>query len=332
MLKWLQKPKLSSLLDKYLQERQLALNTVRLTKTAWGQLIEAVGDMRVSRFNQAQAVKSQKFWTDRVSATSARIYHKMVSPVFSWCVHQGYIKSNPFFEIRKPAVKKRLARIYELVEFVKLIKACNDLRPENRIRWVTTLLLARTTGMRKAAIQNLCREDIDFGNETITVRAKTADDKHWNWQPKNSEERIVPLVKQVAQLLTELVFAIPQTQPYVLLKPARYYHLLEMRKVGLMSHAMTMCPITNFDKTFRRLKKKTHVKGRFHDFRATCLTDLSSILTIKEIAEIAGHSNLETTMVYLGVKDRRDAIDRARKQVSGCLGAYATPSHALQPN
>jgi len=329
MFKWLHKPKLSTLIDTYLQQRKLAANTTRLTKVAWGQLIEAVGDMRVGNFRQEQAITVQRFWMDRLGGSSPAIYQKTVSPVFSWCVHKGYLKSNPFFEIRKPPAKKHLPKIYEFEEFSRILKACADMRPENRLRWIAILLLARTTAMRKSALQNLCTEDIDFSGETITVRAKQQDESHWPWQPKDREERIVPLAKQVAGLLTELMFAIPQTQPYILLKPARYYHLLEMQKVGMLSDRMRLSPITNFDVTFRTLKRKAQVKGRFHDFRATCLTDLSGVLTLREVAEIAGHSDLKTTMVYLGVKNRRDAIDRARVRVSACLESSSTPSQAL---
>jgi len=328
MFKWLHKPKLSTLIDIYLEHKQLASNTVRLTKTAWGQLIEAVGDMRVNKFRQEQAIAVQRFWTGNLNGASPAIYQKTVSPVFTWCVHRGYLKSNPFLEIRKPPVKKHLPRIYEPAEFLRILKACADMRPENRIRWLAILLLARTTGMRKSEIQNLCTESIDFDNQTITVRAKPEDNKHWFWQAKDREDRIVPLVRQVAGLLTELVFAIPQAQPYVLLKPARYYHLMEMQKAGLMSDRMRLSPITNFDVVFRKLKRKAQVKGRFHDFRSTCLTDLSGVLTLREVAEVAGHSDLKTTMVYLGVKNRRDAIDRARNQVSTCLESSAAPSQA----
>lgn len=320
MLKWLfTKPKLSTIKIEYLKVHKLAANTVRLTEHAWAEMLKEVGDMRINRFTRAEAEKIQARWCVRTTPVTAKIYRKSVSPLFSWSVKMGYIKANPFEDVRVPRCVKRQVRVYSNDEFRRLLNACRSLE------WVAILLLARTTSMRKTTIQNLTRGDISFEKDTISVQEKKATDSTFPWQPKDREERPLPLLPQVANILTELLYNRPSSQPYLLLKPARYYHLLEMRRLGCMTDQMMLYPISNFDRMFRQIKKRAGVKGRFHDLKATCLTDLANVLNPAELAVIGGHSDVETTMRYIGIKD---VVNKAREQVNKSLQDIMTPSHA----
>ncbi len=314
------KPRLNQVLDEYLQVHKIANNTVKLTKRAWNQMVAYTTNIRINKFNRSSAEGIQAHWQGQTSNTTARIYRKSVSPVFSWSVEKGYLKENPFANIKTPRVCKRKVRVYSPAEFRALLEACDDLR------WVAILLLAKTTGMRKSAIQNLCRTDIDFANETITVSEKPKDESHWFWLPKDREERKLPLIPSVANVLTEIVYSIPASQPYVLLKPPRYYHLIEMKRLGFLTDEMRLSPISNFDRTFRKIRKRAGVKGRFHDLRSTCLTGLADVLNPNELAMIAGHSDIKTTMRYVGMG--RDTVNKARLSVIESMGALMTPSHA----
>lgn len=326
MLKWLSKPKLTTIKIEYLEanKHKLAANTIRLTEHAWAELVEVIGDIPITKFTRAKAEEVQAHWCRRTSPVTARIYRKSVSPLFSWAIIKKYIKDNPFEDVRLPKCVKRQVRVYSNEEFRRLLNACRSRE------WVAILLLARTTGMRKTTIQNLTRTDIDFENKTISVREKKDTDFTWPWVSKGREERPLPLLLPVANVLTELMYDRPLSQPYLLPKPSRYYHLLEMKKLGCMTDEMRLHPVSNFDRTFRKIKARANVVGRFHDLRATCLTDLAEDLTIAELKLISGHSDVETTMRYIGVE--RDVVNKARKQVNKSLHDILTPSHALSPN
>lgn len=324
MLKWLYKPKLNKLLESYLavHKRRLSPSTVRLTRQAWKQMVTTIGDIKVNAFRQTEAENMQAFWGN---STTARIYRKSVSPVFSWAILKKYIKVHPFRNIKTPREAKKQVRVYTEQEFGRLIRAC-----EGDIRWLLTLFIARSTGMRKSAIQNLTREELCFESETINLREKKETDSTWPWRIKDREERTLPLAKAVIDLSTELLYSTPPTQPYFLVKPARYFHLLEMRNLGQMTDIMKQYPVSNFDRTFRKIKKRAGVKGKFHDLRATCLTDLSSVLNLNELLYVGGHSDVKTSMRYIGTG--RDAVNKARKRVNESLAEVLTPSHALYPN
>ncbi len=323
MIKWLYKPNLRKLLNEYLEvHNSLAVNTIRLTERAWRQMIEAIGDIRCTKFTHKDAEMVQAYWIKNLGRrTSARIYRKSVSPVFSWAVKRRYIREHPFKGLSVPKESKRCVHVYDPEELKRMLQACGG-----NFEWITILLIAITTGMRKTTIQNLTKDDIRSNDEIIVVREKKDTDTTWSWQVKDRDERELPLTKNVARLITELMYVKPVSQPYFLLKTSRYYHLLELKQMGLMTDDMRLHPITNFDRKFRKIKNTARVKGRFHDLRATCLTDLADVLNLNELAQFAGHSDIKTTMRYIGIG--RDMVNKARVKVTESLGTIMSPSHA----
>ncbi len=315
MFKWLhKKPKLSELLEKYLTVHPaLAPTTVRGTRRAWNQMVAIIGNKRVCRFSEDDAEKVQAIWIRRFGTTSTPIsYRKTVSPLFTWSVKKGWIKTHPFTGLKKPRVTKRKVRTYSTEEFKSLLRACGG-----NIRWITILMIARTTGMRKSEIQNLTKSDVKFEKGTIIVSRKLATETTWPWQPKNRKERELPLTPAVASLITELLYSTPVLQPYFLSKPVRYCYLMGLQRMGLLSD--NLYPISNFDRKFRKIKQQAQVDGHFHDLRSTCLTDLADVLNLNELQAIADHSDIKTTTRYIGIG--RDTVSKARERVSALVGA-----------
>lgn len=74
--------------------------------------------------------------------------------------------------------------------------------------------------------------------------------------------------------------------------------------------------INNFDRKFKKIKKRAGVKGRrFHDFGNTALTNwLTNGMSEHDVMKLAGHSSFATThQFYLAVSS--DLVDRARAAV-----------------
>jgi integrase len=320
---WLHKPKLNVLIETYLQKHKLAYSTARLTRTAWSQMVEEIGDIRVNKFTPNVAENIQSYWLRKVSSSAARVYRKSVSPVFSWAVTKRYIKKNPFGKLKAPKESKKVVRVYSPAEFRNLLIACGG-----DIRWITMLVVARTTGLRKSAIQNLTKDDIRWDDKVIVPQIKLDTDTTWPWMPKDRDERPLPLAESTARLLTDVLKTVQQ--PYIFLKTSRYFHLMELKKIGMLTGDMMLHPISNFDRKFRKIKKAAGVRGKFHDLRSTCLTDLSGVLNPNELKRISGHSDVQTLMRYIGIG--RDTVNKARVRVNESLRALPAPSQALVPN
>ena len=325
MIKWLCKPRLSKVIELNLRDAKLAESTIRLRRTAWRELVNR-GNKRVDKFTPADALAYQNhLLRTKPSPTTARIYRKIVSPVFSWCVLSGWIKTNPFEVVKTPKGRKRKPRPWSEEELRRLFAACGEFA-DGEV-WVTMILTAITTGMRSSAIQNLCIGDIDFERQIINVRPKKECKTTWFWEPKDKDERAVALTPIVARLLSRRMEVIATGQPYIFLPPARYFFILQQRDIGLMNYRQRLKPFSNFDRKFRKLKKKAGVDARFHDLRATCLTTLSKCLNPRELADYAGHSDIETTLThYVGTE--KDLINRARTKVNALTEALCAPSQA----
>jgi len=294
MIKWLKpKPKLSMLIEEYLKQAELSPSTIRLTELAWKKLIQFCGDVRVDKMiDGAGFQKTMK--KKRLSPASIRIYRKTVSPVFSYAVQRRYIKVNPFDGIAPPKPQKKKARVFSAEEYKAIYDACPNMY------WKAIVLIAYTSGARKSAIQNLRKEDIDFECETIMIQEKSEDlADGWQWRPKDRSNREIPLVPQASRLIVELIYANPS--PYFLIRPARYYHLMELKKDGLLSHQQRQHPVSNFDRTFRKIRDRANVKGTFHNLRSTFGSDmLKGGCSLSEVRDLLGHSSCQVTEAYLG--------------------------------
>ncbi|MBW8015076.1 MAG: tyrosine-type recombinase/integrase [Planctomycetes bacterium] len=63
--------------------------------------------------------------------------------------------------------------------------------------------------------------------------------------------------------------------------------------------------------------------GTFHDLRRTCITEwLENGLQPHEVKELAGHSDIQTTMNYY-TATRKNLLDKARRASSNALGDVA---------
>jgi len=314
MFKWLN-PKLSEVIEMYLAVKTaLSPRTVKLTKLAWDYLVMFASDVRVDRFKDVAGY--QAYCAKTVSPTSVRMYRKSIAPLFTWCVERRYIKKNPFEDIRPPRPVKKNPRVYSPKEFRRIFDAC----PSQY--WKAVVLIAYTTGARKSAIENLVKTDIDFESGVIKIQDKyDSEPDKWEWHPKDREDRTLPLVKPAADIILELIYSSPS--PYFLLKPARYFHLLELKKMGLMSSEMKLYPFSNFDRTFRKIKRKAGIKGKFHDFRSSFASEmLNGGCSLVEVRDLLGHSSIQTTEVYLG--SNSELVKKARAVSASLLEVNAS--------
>jgi integrase len=151
------------------------------------------------------------------------------------------------------------------------------------------VLLAMTTGMRKSELLGLHWHDIDFSNGLALLATS-----------KNGEPRRCPIVtptmielKKFRELGTGLIF--PSA-----IKPDRP---LEFKKHWVK--ALETANIENF---------------RFHDLRHDFCSQLAmGGAALHEVAELAGHKDLQTTKryVHLSTRHKQDLAERIMGRVLG---------------
>jgi len=291
---------LSELVKLYVsRNKRIESSTVYMTKLAFGYLIEAVGSLNITEFDRNMAEEYQSTLIDRgLSKISANAYCKMVSPVFSWAVGHKWIEKNPFTGLKKFKVTPTEVRFYRQDELQRLLKVADSL-------WTGRILMGLM--MRTGEVLNTTVGDVDFEQGFVQVSAKKDSAYTWRFEPKDHDRRILPLFPDLATVLLRRLDELPQGHPYLWLTKERYSYLMTHK--DKLSDRMKKRPDNNFDRNWKALASRAFVNGSFGMLRKTGLTILSGDLPLQEVQTFGGHSSIETTRRYLGV--RRDVLTRA---------------------
>lgn len=157
------------------------------------------------------------------------------------------------------------------------------------------LSLSYDAALRREELCSLLISDFDFANRMLTVRCEIT---------KGRRERVVPFSAVTTTLLAAYL---------------RHRRTLSMSSGGVFlsespRNRTEPVKIWTWSKVTRRLAKLSCV-SRFttHTLRHLCLTDLArSGWDINEIANFAGHRNIETTMEYIHLSGRDLALKLER--------------------
>lgn len=209
--------------------------------------------------------------------------------------------------------------IYEDAELTKLFKACS---PSEEIRFKFYLM----SGFRDAEGRFVTWRDVDFKHLAVRVTAKP----HWGFQPKNWDEREVPVPQKLISMLKkfrpENASADDPLFPSGTGKPDG--GMLEKLKMIAFRAKLNCghCSVTHKleDGTVRtnRCNAGPYCTRWFlHKFRHTYATRLlQDGIDIRTLQQWMGHRDIASTMVYLKGARNSDVQARINK---GSLAAFA---------
>ena len=289
-------------------------------------LIQVIGDIDFQSVTHQHGEQFRQVLLDKGNApTTVGKKLREIHALFQLAVKRKLIDENPFHGVKPPRYAKNKKIVtYTPEECDRLIRSATELQSNFLLEWNLAIVLALTTGLRKSEILNMCWSDISFDEQTITVTPKQNTDYTWEWKIKDHDMRTVPLTEDVMQLLINLHNRQPEGYPYVVVPPARYDWIQNIRmgkKTKRHKEEWTYDDsrvniIPNFSGEFQKIKIRAGtVTKTFHDLRRTAITNwFYSDLQINEVMRLAGHSKIETTVdYYLAVKD--DLMSKARKAV-----------------
>jgi integrase len=185
------------------------------------------------------------------------------------------------------------------------------------------IIIALSTALRRGEILNLTWSDIDFEDQTVRVSPKKDSAETWEWLIKDADHRILPLTKELVQLMINHQCRCPEGYPYVFVPLARYdYIQQELRAKNKWTYSDSRLKvINNFHRDFKKILKRAKAQdGEFHDLRRTAICDwYAKGMTEFEVMKLAGHADFRTThKFYLRIKD--DLMCRARQATASGLG------------
>ncbi len=310
-----QTPNITMYAQTYLNEhRGIEESTRSLTALVVRYLAEVLQDKPIGDITIGDAERFKNWLLHKVKKTSANIYVKSIRPIFSQAVLDEEIPKNPFAAIKLFRVPKRQKiRIYESWEIRAIVGQAPNMW------WRAIVLLGLL--LRRGEVLNTTLADVDFRKGVLTVQPKEDSERlgTWRFQPKDYDTREIPLTPEANSLLVTISCELPDRQPYLLVPPKRYQWLMAHR--DRLTHATRKCPIANFNREFHRIRKRAGIKhGTYHDLRRTGITMLlENGLQPHQVMQIAGHSQIETTINYY-TATRDSLLNQARTALIGATG------------
>jgi len=163
---------------------------------------------------------------------------------------------------------------------------------------------------------------VDFENHRIAVAAKRETSDIIKWQPKDRENRAVPISEETERLLANLQGDTPVGHPYIFISPRRLRRIKERCRTGKWNSRCQI--INNMGREFEAILSKVRVaECTLHDLhlRRSAITNWAQKLPIQVVQQLAGHSDISTTRKYYLAVRPEDLTSASRVLNSLLAGA-----------
>lgn len=218
--------------------------------------------------------------------TLRRIFNLAIDP-------RGYLEQgmNPFGRIRQRKKASKGLRYVSAGEYRVLLAATPG------AWWRALLSVAYGSGLRRGEILNLTWADIDFENQRIHVQTKPSSHHLVEWEPKDHENRVVPMSAEATQLLADIQAESEEGFPYVFISPERFRQIKRRENAGRWNARSDT--VNNLGRDFDVIRRRSGIAPcTLHDLRRSAITNWAQRLPIQVVQQLAGHSNISTTRKY----------------------------------
>lgn len=201
-----------------------------------------------------------------------------------WLVEEGRLDHNPLAKVKKVDQVQAMPKWLDKNEKYRLIRTACKEKDKRNTAIILTMLLA---GIRASELTALTPDDVVISERkgTITVRAG-----------KGNKWRVIPIPKELRECLGE--YLLERVTAKWLFDSQRGDQLTY---IGLYQLVENMGRKANIDKLTPHMLRHTYC----HDL-------VSKGVSIEMVSKLAGHSKLETTMIYTqpGEQELQAAVEK----------------------
>ncbi len=274
----------------------LALSTHQLYVTAFKNLIGFLGNVPVTLITSKHIDDFKSFRSEQISKSTVNIQLCCIKAAFNLAVRWNMLEVSPAENVKKFRVEQTEILSFRDDELRVLLSEIPDGNLKNIV------LFAIYTGCRINEILNIQHKDIDLTERILFIR----NNAETGFKTKTGRNRQIPISDSLYNPLQRLLKH--DSNVYCLSEPDRY--LFTNRK-GF-----------KFQKDYISKQFKNHLRAcnlpekfHFHCLRHTFVTNLiRNGVNISFVKELAGHSNISTTMnyIHLVTDDLRDAVNKIK--------------------
>ena len=253
--------------------------------------MSVIGNKSLSEIEPLDIEQFKNIRSQSVKKTTANLELRTLKAILNLAVKWNYIKINPAIDVKQFKISEKEREFISESEMGVLIDVIKD--PKYK-------LLVRTayySGMRLNEIINLQWKDVELKEMIIKVRNKD------NFETKTGKNRIIPLSSKLYEELIQYKNSLVQEESFT----EDDYIFRNRRRKRYDKHYIS--------RTFKRYIRKAKLDDHyhFHTLRHTSLSTLARKgIGIYDIKEIAGHSSIKTTELYLhtSTESLRKAIEQ----------------------
>ena len=231
---------------------------------------------------------------------------------------RGYLleDQNPFLKIKERKKAEKPIHYVPVEGYHTLIDAAK------RLWWKGVISIAYCSGLRRSEILNLSWADVDFESQELHITAKQFTARTIEWEPKDHENRVVPISDETTKLLVDIQAEAEEGNAYIFISRQRFKRIKERVKAGRWNGKSEV--VNNVVRDFEVICRHAGLaKCTLHDLRRSALTNWARYLPIHVVQQLAGHSDIATTRKYYLSVQSSD-IASAREAVQKIL---ATRNH-----
>ena len=206
---------------------------------------------------------------DHLAAASVERFIYALRSFFQHLKRLEIVPTNPAADIQLPQKAKRLPRCFTARQVEKLTDACETLREK------VIVGLLRYCGLRRGELLDLDISDVSANCQTLRVIGK------------GNRERAIPLHPQFQGILREYVDGLDADKTDALIRNTQGTRLSPTSLYRLFHGLMQRAGLSDTDLTPHSLR---------HYFGSQLAKAGIDVVTI---AELMGHSNIQTTSIYL---------------------------------
>jgi len=314
-------PLFSESVSLWIEHKEATLKESTITAYMYnvnGYILPRFGKMRTREINMYQ-IRSfyDELLKKGLSVKTVRKIHLIIYGVMEDAVIAGIRQDNPSQRIKLPAAQKFQGKAYTAEQANELIEVAK--KEGEPIQ--AAIILGINYGLRRSEICGLRWSDIDFENNTITIRNTVVENGGQIWEEEKTKtaksNRILDIGENFADYFKEL-------------KATHERNGIVLDKVCCWSDGRAVKPSYVSHRQKEVLEKYGLEKIRLHDYRHTAGSLAAKRGTLNQVRDFLGHEDISTTYniyVHTNAEDRKvisgimdDVFKSAEKCSGNCSG------------
>lgn len=266
-------------------------STVKLYERCFNILFKTITNKPIRYITLHDIEKFKESRLNEVSVSTVNIDLRTCKAIFNLAVKWKWLDNNPVNGVKLLKVPQKDILCFTEDELNLIFDTVTNTTVSNVVKF------ALYTGCRLNEILNIQFKDINLAEKTIAIRNKA------DFKTKSGKVRFIPISNKLLEVIQKML---KQDENILkLYNPEQYLFNKNNFKYNK----------DYISKSFKKSLRKVGIPERFHFhcLRHTFITKLiKNGVNINYVKELAGHSNISTTMHYIHIatEDLRNAVNQ----------------------